>query len=157
MSIPGTGHAAQQDLGAYTSRYVALRPQTATAAAGTGTEVTGDAVDRCNPHVALGVVVAIPARATLASGNDVVVTRRLDHRADSNEAWAQYGDDLDDVTITANNDGSAIDQDVGFALDLSGAKAEVRLAATPNFSASGVDTLALAAAFVFGGYDTNPQ
>lgn len=155
-AIPGTGHAQQQDLGAYTKRVVALNPQTATAAVGTGTEVQGAAVNRVDPSVALGVVVALPARFTMASGNDSVVTRRVDHRASSAEAWAQYGEDLDDLTVTANNDGSALDTDLGFSLDLSGAKAEIRLAVKPNFSASGVDTAVFGGTFVFGGYDTNP-
>ncbi len=155
-TIPGTGHAQQQDLGNYVKRVPALSSQTATAAVGDGTEVQGGAVNRVDPNVALGVVVSMPTKLTMASGNSVVVTRRLDHRKDSTEAWAAYGTAIPDLTITALNSGAAQDVDLGFSRDLSGAKSEIRLAVKPNFSASGVDTAVLAASFVFGGYDTNP-
>ena len=155
--VPGTGNSIQNDASAYQKRAVALYPQTATAAVGTGTELDGSAYNRVDPDVALNVNVAIPARLVMASGHSVLVKRHIDHRAVGDVGWTPYeGGEPDDLTVTALNDGSAQVVDVGFGCDLSGAKEEIRLSLTPDFSASGVDTMAVAASFVFAGYDTNP-
>jgi hypothetical protein len=155
--VPGTGHSLQNNSSAYEKRAVALGNQSQTATAGTGVELDGSAVNRCAPNVALSVNVAAFGRFTMASGHSVVVHRRIDHRNDSSDSWTEYeGPTPDDLTITALNSGAAQDVDLGFGADLSGAKPEIRLAVTPDFSASGVDTVVVGAMFVFGGYDQNP-
>jgi hypothetical protein len=153
--IPGTGHVSQQDLGFYQRRDVAVTITSQTATAGTGVEVDGPAVNRCDPDVALGVTVALPFKLTMASGGDCAIGRTIEHREDSSESWTEYYD-AGDYEVDAQNDGSAQTVDAGFSVDLSGAKSEIRLTVTPNFSASGTDTCSFAGSFVFGGFDTNP-
>lgn len=172
MEVPGTAHSQQENAGAYTKRKFAILPQTATAAAGTGTFLDGNAINRVDPNVALSAIPAIPARLTLASGHDCSFALVVQHRTDSTDSWTDYLPS-GTVTVVANNAGGTIDLDVAdpqgatlgagasvtgdpWSIDLSGAKQEIRIRVKPDFSASGVDTCAIAASVVLAGFDTNP-
>lgn len=170
---PGTGHEKQNDAGAATHRRYALAPTSVGAGfGGSGTAITGTAINRCDPDVALAAIPAVPAHIVLASGHSVTFVRRVQDR-DGSDAFADYGEAVDNVVVTANYDGSAIDVDLAdpqqatlgaggaisggkWSCDLAGAKTEIRLKVTPTLSASGVDTVKLAGSIVLAGYDQVP-
>jgi hypothetical protein len=172
----GTALSQQIDAGNFTKRLYALAPNTIGGGGGTtpsGTFVDGDAINRVDPSVALAGIPVIPAKVTLASGQSVVVQRRVQHRDSSASAWADYGTQPGDVTIVGNNDGSAITLDLGdpraatapatgsitglhWGIDLSGAKAEVRLRVKATLTASGADTVKLAGSLELAGLGAVP-
>lgn len=175
MNNPGTSHNSQGNAGVGIRRAYALAPTTVGAGVGgSAVYVDGSAISRVDPDVALSASPSVPAHCVLASGHNVVFKRVIQHRSSSTDPWADYGTQPDDVTVTANNDGSAIDLDLGdpnlnnagtggsvsggdkWDVDLAGAKQQVRLRIRPTLSASGVDSVKFAGSVALAGFDQVP-
>lgn len=153
----GTGHARQISAGQYVKHAYALEPKVTTAIV-TDVYLDGDAVDRTSPDIALSAIPAIPAKIVMASGHTLVVTRRVQERKDSTDTWADLGLQPANLSFTANNDGSAITTDLGkgWNIDLSECKEQVRIRFLPDFSASGVDTIAAGGSLILSGLGYAP-
>jgi hypothetical protein len=160
---PGAALAGQENAGAYTKRVVGIAAGSIVGAGhgGSGTAIAGIAIDRCDPDVALSLIPAIPVHAVLASGHTAIFAIGIQDSDDDGvaDAYADYGDAPDTLTVTALNSGAAIDLDAGglVNIDLSGAKRYVKLSLTPTLSASGVDVVTIGGCVaVLGGFDHNP-
>lgn len=158
---PGTSHSTVANSGAYLKGLAALAPATVGAGVGgSGTYQDGPAINRVDPVVALSAKYTTVVKATMASGNNTVFRQRIEHRADSTEAWAEPSTDVltqpDDVTVTALDAGGAQTTQLNLNVDLSGLKSEVRFRLRPTMSASGVDTIVTATSVVLGGLNDIP-
>lgn len=165
MQNPGTALSQVENVGAYGKRRFAFAPRVVTAGTGgDGAFIDGEATERCDPDVALSAMPCIPATAVLASGEDAVFERRVQHRDDADGAWADYGTQPADVTIPSLGVAQTVNLDLGdpegygskWNIDLSAAKAQIRIRVKPTLSAGGTDTVAIGASVALAGFDTAP-
>lgn len=132
---------------------------TSATAAGTGdnTQVTGVTIQRSAIGLPRSVTFAIPYTTTLASAATLSLAYIVETSANSNMASPTELTNVASAVIdTGGSGGSTNTGTVEIGVDLSGAKDYVRLKFTPDLSATGTDTAALAAVAVFGSFDELP-
>lgn len=177
MSAIGTALSSAVHAGAYTKRKYAIAPAQVGRTTGTvlsGVFIDGSAITRHTPEVALSAIPVLPCKATLASGDSATIQRVIQHRINSSDTWADYGTQPDNVVITAANDGSAVELDLGdpthagtlatgaavtgakWDPDLSGAKEQIRLRLKVTLTASGTDKVDVMGSVVLAGLGSVP-
>lgn len=129
---------------------------TAATAGGSGdaTEAAGASLDTQALATKAGSVsFLIGAKCSLTAAKTLTVAARIQHSVD-NSVWTDLVAlaTLLTLSATGTNTGSC---KVGS--DLTGAKRYVRVAVTPDLSASGTDTATIFAVAVFGGLQELPQ
>ena len=135
-------------------------PSTAVTAGGSGdnTEVDGATIDlSAIPASPRSIVFEVPFRAVLAAAATGIITSNLQDSADGS-SWTDITTPAVLLTLTGGGGGTT---EVGVArigYDLSKARRYVRIQATPNLSATSVDTAVMGAAVaLFGGLAELPQ
>lgn len=131
----------------------------AATAGGTGdaTKVTGVIIDRAAIGTPLSGVLAVPWTATLTEAKTLSLTYTVVEGAEDDLA---DGETLATDTVVLGTGGSGGSTESGCLevdLKLAAGGRYVRIDLTPDLSASGTDTAALAAVLVCGGMDRLPQ
>lgn len=129
---------------------------TAATAGGSGdaTEATGNSLDtQALATKANSVNFVIGAKCSLTAAKNLTVAARIQHSVD-NSVWTDLVAlaTLLTLSATGTNTGSC---KVG--ADLTGAKRYIRVAVTPDLSATGTDTATIFAVALFGGLQELPQ
>jgi len=131
----------------------------AATAGGTGdaTKVTGVIIDRAAIGMPLSGVLAVPWTATLTEDKTLSLTYTV---VEGDEDDLADGETLATDTVVLGTGGSGGSTESGCLevdLKLAAGGRYVRIDLTPDLSASGTDTAALAAVLVCGGMDRLPQ
>jgi hypothetical protein len=151
-----TNTSMQRDVGRYVKLATGLMPVTLTAGAGT------DNVDQFGPAINrdgyLSALVGLNVSASMASGQSIAVTVRVQDSADGTTGWNDFlgGDPAVPAAVTLLQANQAGGQLQLYNIDLSGAKTFIRVAAKGNLSAASVDTAILSSCIVLGGAHNLP-
>lgn len=124
---------------------------------GDATEVTGTIFDRLAIGSPSSGVLAVSYTATLAEGETLSLTYSVEEGAESDLSDAAVLKTGTVVLATGDTGGSTEAGVAEIDLNLKAAGRYVRADLTPDLSASGTDTAALAAVVVCGGMDRLPQ
>jgi len=141
------------DIGAFITSRLGLDANTVGAGfGGAGTEQVGPAFDRtAYTPLHLSGKLQVSYTATLASGNTASFVAGVRHCDTSGGSYEDLPSASGVVSITANDDGSAVRGVLEVDVNLIGAKEFLKARATPVMSASGVDRVAFAAILALGG------
>lgn len=142
----------QEDVGFYCLARKGLTAATITAGAGNdGVAVNGDIIDRTTVGYAKSAFVVVHGVTTLASSETLTCAVTIQHGDASNlsDAATLHTFAAASVGLTGVQTAAAWQRKVDF--DLTNAKRYVRAVVTTNLSASGTDTSAASACWVFGG------
>lgn len=161
MNEPGKAHSIAGNIGAYLDARTSLYPRSFAAGSGSdNTFLEGEDINRSAlkmPHSALFVTTL---RLVMASGEQAVISQGIQHKEEDGAydeyPYADGTDQPEDVTIEANDDGSAIVTQLKVPVDLAGAKQYVKHRVKINLSASGTDTAAVSSVAVLGGLESLP-
>ncbi len=147
--MPGMSH--QKNIGAYVSAGRGIANTSATAGgSGDGVEVSGDSN---NKGQAKSAVILIPYTATLAEAKTLSLLTKIQESSDGS-TW-DSAETLQAATVVATG-GSGGTTETGchkVNVNLSGRKEYIKMLITPDLSATGTDTAAIAGAWVFAGDD----
>lgn len=124
---------------------------------GDDTEVTGVIIDRLAIGTPSSAVLAISFTATLAQGETLTVDYAVQQGAAANLSDAEALTTGSVVAATGGTGGTTETGCVEIDLNVIAGGQYLRADITPNLSASGTDTAALASLLVFGGMDRVPQ
>ena len=152
--------ALQHDIGEFIQGGFARIPAVITAGAGDdGVEVNGSWFTRVLTALYHSMDVMIVWSTTLVTAETLTLVANIqDADTVGGSGAADYGTALASVvvaTATASPNETIVGV-TGFHVDLGAAKQFIRLQSTATLSASGTDTVAIAAIFVFGGADVLP-
>jgi hypothetical protein len=151
-----TNTAMQRDIGAYVKLAVGVPPVRLTAGgSGDNVDQAGSAINRDGY---LSALVGLSVSASLASGQKITASVRVQDSADGITGWTDFlGDDAAVPTpvelLYAN---MAAGQLQLYPINLSAARTYVRVVAKGDLSAGSTDTAILAAQIVLGGAHTYP-
>ncbi len=146
------------DVGSLITSRVASAPVSATAGgSGDATAVTGLTIDRQALGLPQSAQIAVLCQATLAATKTLSITAlKVEDSADGS-TWADYMVlSAPGVVATGATGGSTESGQAAASVDLSSARRYVRVAFTPDLSATATDTATLLAAWVFGGFSSLP-
>lgn len=150
-----------RDIGASIEGALALIPAVITAGAGNdGVEVDGPGIDRVGSrplHLSAKLIIAWSAALASTETLSLAVNLQDDTELAFGGTPADYGNALADAVVADEAvDGATPSGTLELPVDLSSARGFLRAQVTATLSASGTDTVAIAAVLVFGGADQEP-
>lgn len=146
-----------KNIGSYIDPVVSIAPNTVTAPVATQqTGVTIDRLKAANGIMYRSAVFTTTVKGVLAAHKKLTIARKFEN-GPSTSTWSAYGTAPTNVVIgsTSATAAQTISQAINDALDLNAAGRYVRCDVTPTFSATSVDTCALANIAILGGADLN--